>query len=985
MKRWLGAVPLALACIAHAPSAKASSDPRLLFRTFETPHFRVTFYSGSEEVARHTADLAEGMYAEMSADLGWAPQERTEIMLTDFTDSANGSATALPFNTVRLFMTAPDDMSPLADVDDWMLDLVTHEYTHILHTDQIRGLPALANRVFGKTFAPNQVQPRWLLEGLAVYHESKHTSAGRMRSSIWDMFMRADVLENNMATLDQMSNFVRRWPQGNIWYLYGSYFLSFIAETYGDQALRAMIRDYGERVVPWGINRSVRRATGRTFEELYPAWIASMQKRYQAQRDAVRAQGMREGVRLSTHGQAAGRPRFVHPKSGLGNPGDVIYFADDGRDRQGYYTLGIERDARGHVVGSKAGSRALALRINGDTYGGFAPDGSFVFQQTAVSNQVFAYNDLFRMKAGTTSQTGFSDPTERLSYGVRAHEPDPSPDGRTVVFVSNHRGTRYLQLGEVQEGEGPSLGKIRSLVPSERTDQAYTPRFSPDGTHVAYSVFRRGGYRDIRYVDVRTGTFEEIAHDRAQDGAPSFSADGKYVLFHSDRTGIPNVYAWEIESKKLFQVTNVIMGAFQPELSADGRTLLYVGYTKAGFDLFAMDFDPARFTPAPAFVDTRPPEPPMPAHHAGVAKPYEAWRTLVPRKYSLESAPGNFGQAYSISVGGTDIAGLHSVVAALRVEAEQPEPQGSLAYSYSRLPFDVTAGAYRVLSPRDGYGFGAKNVPAVQETMAASTAIGIPLPQAFENQSVSLSYTFGRTAGSQPTPVAALDPYETPRVPFRGYVGSAQFSYSYDSTERYLHSVGGERGQSLSTTFALTDPILASDFAGFAASADYTRYFRMPFRQHTFAFHAGLGTSSGTFPGRGSYYVGGFVDLPPADVLRNLILQGGFVLRGYPTYAIAGPNYMLGNFEYRFPIVNIDRGLSTLPLLINRINGAVFADYGTAFDAPRDMLFKLGSGAELQTEWSLGYYVSFFVRLGAAHGFHSGAMDRLYLVAAVPY
>jgi tricorn protease-like protein len=166
------------------------------------------------------------------------------------------------------------------------------------------------------------------------------------------------------------------------------------------------------------------------------------------------------------------------------------------------------------------------------------------------------------MKAGTTSQTGFSDPTERLSYGVRAHEPDPSPDGRTVVFVSNHRGTRYLQLGEVQEGEGPSLGKIRSLVPSERTDQAYTPRFSPDGTHVAYSVFRRGGYRDIRYVDVRTGTFEEIAHDRAQDGAPSFSADGKYVLFHSDRTGIPNVYAWEIESKKLFQVTNVIMGAF---------------------------------------------------------------------------------------------------------------------------------------------------------------------------------------------------------------------------------------------------------------------------------------------------------------------------------------------------------------------------------------------------------------------------------------
>ena len=64
------------------------------------------------------------------------------------------------------------------------------------------GAECIVNAVLGKTLAPNQVQPRWILEGLGVYAESARTSAGRLRNSQWDMFMRADVLENHVAGLD---------------------------------------------------------------------------------------------------------------------------------------------------------------------------------------------------------------------------------------------------------------------------------------------------------------------------------------------------------------------------------------------------------------------------------------------------------------------------------------------------------------------------------------------------------------------------------------------------------------------------------------------------------------------------------------------------------------------------------------------------------------------------------------------------------------
>src|SRR5688572_30255656 len=188
----------------------------------------------------------------MEAAMGHSPKGKTEIVLQDVAESANGSASALPYNAIRLLVTAPEDLSPLGDVDDWYYELLTHENTHVLHTDNIHGIPSLVNLVLGKTLAPNQVQPRWILEGYGVYMESARTSAGRLRNSMWDMFMRTDVLEDNVASIDQVSNSVRRWPQGNLFYLYGSQFISWIAETYGEEALRKMARDYGGQLVPWG-------------------------------------------------------------------------------------------------------------------------------------------------------------------------------------------------------------------------------------------------------------------------------------------------------------------------------------------------------------------------------------------------------------------------------------------------------------------------------------------------------------------------------------------------------------------------------------------------------------------------------------------------------------------------------------------------------------------------------------------------------------
>ena len=56
-----------------------------------------------------------------------------------------------------------------------------------------------------------------------------------------------------------------------------------------------------------------------------------------------------------------------------------------------------------------------------------------------------------------------------------------SPDGRRVAFVTNHAGTSTLRIADIlPEGESSSA-PVRRLVPSASFEQAFSPRFSPDG------------------------------------------------------------------------------------------------------------------------------------------------------------------------------------------------------------------------------------------------------------------------------------------------------------------------------------------------------------------------------------------------------------------------------------------------------------------------------------------------------------------------
>jgi outer membrane protein assembly factor BamA len=429
----------------------------------------------------------------------------------------------------------------------------------------------------------------------------------------------------------------------------------------------------------------------------------------------------------------------------------------------------------------------------------------------------------------------------------------------------------------------------------------------------------------------------------------------------------------------------------QPEISPDEKTLVYVGYTHEGYDLFAMDIDPSKFLDVPEYVDDRPPPPPEPRHVLAKRVAYNPFHTLVPRSYVVGTSPSDFGQAFGISVSGSDIAGWHSLSASLTFETQDPDPQFNINYDYGRLPFDLVASAYRSIAPGPTYTLGSNSVGWVQSAIGASVGINYSIPRAFETHNFSIGYSVNSVYGDIGFAQQPINPYDTPQLPSQQTATLMSIGWSYGNAQSFLWGVSAEKGFNVSASLDLSHPVIGSDYRGFRAKADFTTYVAMPWlRHHVVALHAGGGMMGGNFPG-GPFYVGGFVDLGPQDQATsflnggNFLYQSGFVLRGYPVAVQTGQYYTLAQAEYRFPIVNIDRGPSTVPLMLNRINGNVFFDLGSAFDDPRSASYLSGVGAELWVDTTLGYFAAFNFRVGYARGLAKGGIDKVYFVAAVPY
>ena len=132
---------MSVALLVGAQSASGSPrfDPMFRFRVLSTDHFLIYFHQDDESLARRLAVIAEETWRNLRQPLGVTPPAVTHVVLVDQSDSSNGWATPVPYNTIVVSSAWPAGSEFIGNVDDWLRVVFTHEFTHIVHLDRSIG------------------------------------------------------------------------------------------------------------------------------------------------------------------------------------------------------------------------------------------------------------------------------------------------------------------------------------------------------------------------------------------------------------------------------------------------------------------------------------------------------------------------------------------------------------------------------------------------------------------------------------------------------------------------------------------------------------------------------------------------------------------------------------------------------------------------------------------------------------------------------
>ncbi|WP_135448848.1 MULTISPECIES: Tol-Pal system beta propeller repeat protein TolB [Tabrizicola] len=109
-----------------------------------------------------------------------------------------------------------------------------------------------------------------------------------------------------------------------------------------------------------------------------------------------------------------------------------------------------------------------------------------------------------------------------------------SPTGDRILYTSYETGFPRITLMDVATLR-------RQTLEEQPGTMTFAPRFSPDGRTIVFSL-ERGGNTDIYALDVGSGALRQLTNAPSIETAPSFSPDGSRIVFESDRTGTPQLY-----------------------------------------------------------------------------------------------------------------------------------------------------------------------------------------------------------------------------------------------------------------------------------------------------------------------------------------------------------------------------------------------------------------------------------------------------------
>ena len=545
--------------------------PELDWNTIKGKNVEVHFHDGAERTARIVAKIADEVWDPICALYGYEP-DKTHYIIKDIDDYSNG-ATYFFDNKIEIWTSALD--FDLRGTHNWLRNVISHEFTHLVQIQSAmkatRSLPAVffqvltyederrpdilygfPNVLISYPFATINV-PAWFAEGTAQYmrKEFDYDNWDTHR----DMILRSYALDDKMLTWNEMGVFGKTSLGNESVYNSGFALTRYISQKYGEEKIADLTRALGN-FTTFTIDEAFEKVIGKNGKEIYREWSDFLKFDYRKRTERVSA-NLVNGEIIANEGFGNFYPSFSAD-------GKKIYYisnkSSDYFGPAGIYELDLETKSEKLLVPSVRSTFS------------FTTDGKKIIYSKITEDNPNWYNvhDLFIYDLAEKKET-------RLTHNLRANQPSLSHDGKSIVFLYQKDGTTNLAT---VDSDGKNFKRLTFF---ENGEQVYNPKFSLDNSFVIFD-YSYENKRDIAKVNSEGGNVEFILNSKSDERNPVFDMNGN-LIYSSDETGIYNLYSLNLVSKEKKQLTNVLGGAFMPDINSNGD-LAYAGYTSLGYKIF---------------------------------------------------------------------------------------------------------------------------------------------------------------------------------------------------------------------------------------------------------------------------------------------------------------------------------------------------------------------------------------------------------------
>lgn len=544
------------------------------WRVLETEHFLVHYYPEEKEAVHAAARMAERSYARLSRILGHQFREKKPIILfssrADFGqnnvtgDLGEGVGGVTESGRHRLIMPFTGDLGSFEQV-------LAHELVHEFQYDVFAKGRAGANQQVLERVNP----PLWFMEGMAEYLSigpNHPLTAGWLRDA---------AVAGNIPTIKQMTD----RPDKYFPYRFGESFWQYVGERWGDAAIGEILRN----LPAMGVERAFARELGMSLTDVGAAW-----------REAVQSQYL-PAASIYQRPQTFAQPLLTRKRSGgeiflapvLSSDGNYIAFLSNGNQKRGelFIDLWLGNARTGERV-----KRLVKSTLNPD------------FEELRLLYSQSAFSNDGKTLAFTAQRAGKDvlylldipsrDVRKRLDLPFDAvTAPSFSPDDKRIVFSATQGGITDLYI---VDADGKNLKRLTNDIYGD-----LQPSWSPDGKKIAFASDRAPptdlarlhmAKWQIALIDPETLAIEIIPGQAGHNLNPSWAPDGQSVAYISDRTGVANIFLYDLSDRNQYQLTNVLGGVsaiteYSPALTwargADRMAFTY--YEKGDYTVWAMD------------------------------------------------------------------------------------------------------------------------------------------------------------------------------------------------------------------------------------------------------------------------------------------------------------------------------------------------------------------------------------------------------------